>query len=223
LSTNDRETADVGREHGEGKPHARAARIRNSIPARLDELVGRAEALYDDSRGTWFVAAALIDRSELALAAELLSAAAESADRWTEAAVLSSRAKLAHTDGDLAALGRDGTRCAEIFAELGDRWGRLRASDWVGGLAELTGEYDRAGPARRGVRRGAGDGCPAGRDRRARRHRIGRRLLRAGGRRPVARHRDRLRLTAALIARVTRSSARQRIDTVRHDNMTGTH
>ncbi|MBM0240418.1 transcriptional regulator, partial [Micromonospora sp. ATA32] len=99
---------------------------------------------YDDSRGTWFVAAALIDRSELTLAAELLSAAGKTADRWTEAAVLSSRAKLAHAGGDLAALERDGTRCAEIFAELGDRWGRLQATDWVGGLAELTGEYDRA-------------------------------------------------------------------------------
>lgn len=50
---------------------------------------------YDDRHGTWFVAAALIDYSELTLAAELLSAAGESADRWTEAAVLSSRAKLA--------------------------------------------------------------------------------------------------------------------------------
>ncbi|MET8047375.1 BTAD domain-containing putative transcriptional regulator [Streptosporangium sp. NPDC005286] len=130
---------------GDMSAQARAAAWRVGFALLQGDQMETADiSAYDDSRGTWFVAAALIDRSELALAAELLSAAGESADRWTEAAVLSSRAKLAHADGDLAALGRDGTRCAEIFAELGDRWGRLQASDWVGGLAELTGEYDRA-------------------------------------------------------------------------------
>ncbi|WP_407566688.1 BTAD domain-containing putative transcriptional regulator [Polymorphospora sp. A560] len=109
-------------------------------PAEARAAVARAA----DPRVTWFVAYALVDRGELDLAAELLSVAADAGDRWTEAAVLSSRAKLAHAAGDLAALERDATRCARLFAELGDRWGRLQATDWVGGLADLRGEYDRA-------------------------------------------------------------------------------
>ena len=84
----------------------------------------------------------MIDRSDLALASELLPTAL--ADPWTEAAVLSSRAKLAHATGDLAALERTATRSAALFAELGDRWGRLQATDWVGGLAEMRGEHERA-------------------------------------------------------------------------------
>nr|ASV46777.1 putative ATPase [uncultured bacterium] len=99
---------------------------------------------HADGRATWFVASALIDRGELALAAALLDDALVSGDRWTEAAVFSSRAKLAHAAGDLAALERDGARSAEMFAGIGDRWGRLQATDWVGGLAEMTGGYDRA-------------------------------------------------------------------------------
>ena len=51
---------------------------------------------------------------------------------------------LAHAAGDLAALERDSNRSAELFAEIGDRWGRLQAADWVGGRYELIGEYDRA-------------------------------------------------------------------------------
>ncbi|MFC8848256.1 MULTISPECIES: hypothetical protein [unclassified Micromonospora] len=64
-----------------------------------------------DGRAAWFVAHALIDRSELALAAELLPA---------------------------------GSRSAVLFAAIGDRWGRLQATDWVGGLAEMRGEHERA-------------------------------------------------------------------------------
>ncbi|HEV8560434.1 MAG TPA: hypothetical protein VGR06_29225 [Actinophytocola sp.] len=99
---------------------------------------------YADSRVTWFVAHALIDRSELALASALLDDALGGGDEWTAAAVLVSRAKLAHAAGDLAALERDGNRSAGLFAGLGDLWGRLQATDWVGGLAELIGDYDRA-------------------------------------------------------------------------------
>ncbi|MDZ5441687.1 BTAD domain-containing putative transcriptional regulator [Micromonospora sp. 4G57] len=130
---------------GDSSAQARAAAWRVGFALLQGDRLETADiSAYDDSRGTWFVAAALIHRSELTRAAELLAAAEGSADRWTAAAVLSSRAKLAHAAGDLAALDRDGTRCAQLFAELGDRWGRLQASDWVGGLAELTGEYDRA-------------------------------------------------------------------------------
>ncbi len=95
-----------------------------------------------DGRATWFTANAVLDRSDVALASELLSMAAD--DRWTEAAVLSSRAKLAHAAGDLPALETAASRSAALFAELGDRWGRLQANDWVGGLAEMRGEHARA-------------------------------------------------------------------------------
>ncbi|XVV09990.1 AfsR/SARP family transcriptional regulator [Actinoplanes sp. CA-131856] len=100
-----------------------------------------------DGRSAWFVAHAVLDRGDLALAAELLP------DRydgpWTEAAVLTSRAMLAHAAGDLAALEAAATRGDALFAELGDRWGRLRASDWVGGLAEFRGEDERAAAVHR--------------------------------------------------------------------------
>ncbi|MGV9213849.1 BTAD domain-containing putative transcriptional regulator [Micromonospora sp. RB23] len=95
-----------------------------------------------DGRGAWFAANALIDTSDLALAAELLPSAA--ADTWTEAATLASRAKMAHVGGDQAALERTATRSAALFAETGDRWGRLQATEWVGGLAEMRGDHERA-------------------------------------------------------------------------------
>lgn len=95
-----------------------------------------------DGRATWFTANAVLDRGDVGLASDLLDAAG--GDRWTEAAVLSTRAKLAHAAGDLAALDSAATRSADLFAELGDRWGRLQANDWVGGLAEMKGEHERA-------------------------------------------------------------------------------
>ncbi|MEH1096534.1 BTAD domain-containing putative transcriptional regulator [Micromonospora sp. CPCC 205739] len=100
-----------------------------------------------DGRAAWFVANAVIDRSDLALADELLPSAVD--DPWTEAAVLSSRAKVAHATGDLAALERAGTRSAALFAGIGDRWGRLQATDWVGGLAEMQGDHERAAALQR--------------------------------------------------------------------------
>jgi predicted ATPase/DNA-binding SARP family transcriptional activator len=134
---------------GDAAAHARAAVWRAGFALLqgapiVPSAIRGAVSGYADSRATWFVASALIERSELALAAALLDDALASADRWTEAAVLSSRAKLAHAAGDLAALERDGARSAEMFAGIGDRWGRLQATDWVGGLAEMTGDYDRA-------------------------------------------------------------------------------
>ncbi|MET0418313.1 MAG: transcriptional regulator, partial [Actinoplanes sp.] len=97
-----------------------------------------------DPRARWFVASGLLERSELTTAAAMLEEILESCDTWTEAAALSSRAMLAHAASDLAALERDSTRSAKLFAELGDRWGRLQAADWLGGLADIRGEYDRA-------------------------------------------------------------------------------
>ncbi|MET8311322.1 BTAD domain-containing putative transcriptional regulator [Micromonospora sp. NPDC005173] len=108
------------------------------VPAEL-----RAALAGDpDGRGAWFAATAVIDHSDLALASELLPTAV--ADPWTEAAVLSSRAKIAHANGDQAALEHAATRSAALFASIGDRWGRLQATEWVGGLADMRGEHERA-------------------------------------------------------------------------------
>ncbi|MBQ0904516.1 BTAD domain-containing putative transcriptional regulator [Micromonospora sp. U21] len=96
-----------------------------------------------DGRAAWFAASAVIEHSDLALAAELLPGAS-AADPWTEAAVLSSRAKIAHANGDQAALESAATRSAALFAGIGDRWGRLQATEWMGGLADMRGEHERA-------------------------------------------------------------------------------
>ena len=104
-------------------------------------------ALDPAGRAAWFVANAVLDRGDLALAAALLPE--EFDDSWTEAAVLASRAMLAHAAGDLSALEAAATRSDALFAELGDRWGRLRASDWLGGLAEFRGQQERAAAVHR--------------------------------------------------------------------------
>jgi hypothetical protein len=104
-------------------------------------------ALDPKGRSAWFVADAVLDRGDLALAAALLPE--EFDDAWTEAAVLASRAMLAHAAGDLSALDAAATRSDALFAELGDRWGRLRAGDWLGGLAEFRGRNERAAAVHR--------------------------------------------------------------------------
>jgi hypothetical protein len=43
--------------------------------------------------------------------------------------------------GDLAALGRDGLRSAEIFRRLGDRWGEMQTIPPLATLAEIRGSY----------------------------------------------------------------------------------
>ncbi|MEU7612965.1 BTAD domain-containing putative transcriptional regulator [Micromonospora sp. NPDC049204] len=104
--------------------------------------VRAAVAVDPGGHAAWFAANAVIEHGDLALASELLPTAP--VDRWTEAAVLTSRAHLAHANGDQATLERTATRSAALFADLGDRWGRLRATEWVGGLADMRGEHERA-------------------------------------------------------------------------------
>ncbi|MEU6714586.1 BTAD domain-containing putative transcriptional regulator [Nonomuraea sp. NPDC046802] len=109
---------------------------------------------YDDplgrARAEWFLATAIIDFGDEAATGELLERALETfttiGDQWGEAAVLSTRAMLAHMRGDPAALEHDARRGAELFGELGDDWGVLQATDWLIGLADMTG--DRAEAAR---------------------------------------------------------------------------
>jgi predicted ATPase/DNA-binding SARP family transcriptional activator len=65
-------------------------------------------------------------------------------DPWATAVALAVRCKLHHVRGDLDGIERDGNRSCTLFRELGDRWGLLLVDEWLGGLAELRGEYEKA-------------------------------------------------------------------------------
>lgn len=58
--------------------------------------------------------------------------------------MLAVRAKLAHVRADLPGLEADAGRSAELFRELGDRWGVLQATEWQAAIADLTGDGKRA-------------------------------------------------------------------------------
>lgn len=109
----------------------------------LSALKGR-----DRARAEWFLAYTRTDLGDVDGADALLTSALrtfqDTGDRWGEAAVLASRAKLAHVRGDLAGIARDGQRSLDLFTEVGDLWGRLQATDWLGARAELVGEHDDA-------------------------------------------------------------------------------
>jgi predicted ATPase/DNA-binding SARP family transcriptional activator len=109
------------------------------------------------ARAEWFLAAAIIDFGDTAMTGDLLARALdrfrEAGDRWGEAAVLSTRAMLAHMRGDVVALEADARRGAELFGALGDDWGVLQATDWLIGLADMTGDHAEAARlAREGLR-----------------------------------------------------------------------
>jgi predicted ATPase/DNA-binding SARP family transcriptional activator len=120
-------------------------------PERVAEVLRGYEEVTDPiarARAEWFLATATIDFGDQAATGELLARALETfratGDRWGEAAVLSTRAMLAHMRGDLAALEHDARRSAELFGELGDDWGVVQATDWLIGLADLTGDHAEA-------------------------------------------------------------------------------
>lgn len=131
---------------GDPEQEARAAPWRVGFALSQGEVIApddvrAAVAVDPDSPAAWFAANAAIEHGDLALVSELLPT---TADPWTEAAVLTSLAHIAHANGDQSTLERTATRSAALFADLGDRWGRLRATDWVGGLADMRGEHERA-------------------------------------------------------------------------------
>lgn len=100
------------------------------------------------ARAEWFLGHATFDLGDAAVTARLLDDAgagfAATGDRWGEAAVLTLRAGVAHVHGDPAAMDAAASGAARIFAELGDGWGVLQATDWLIGQAGLAGDYDRA-------------------------------------------------------------------------------
>jgi predicted ATPase len=115
--------------------HAVAVRAVDSI----DDVVTRA-------RVTWFLAETGAI-SDLAGTRELLDRAladGRGGDRWTEATALITQARLAHVRADTHALEHAAERAAELFADIGDRWGQMQANCWLGGLAELVADHERA-------------------------------------------------------------------------------
>ncbi|MFD0902914.1 BTAD domain-containing putative transcriptional regulator [Actinomadura sediminis] len=120
-------------------------------PARSAAALRAADATGDPHLAAWarwFLAFAGSDVDDVTavgpVLAEALAAFRAAGDAWGEAAALLLRAKHAHVRSDLAALERDAGRAAALFGDLGDRWGRLQATEWLGGLAELTGDFDGA-------------------------------------------------------------------------------
>lgn len=118
----------------------------------------RAETTSADARSRWLLAFARcgFDHTprEAARVDALLAEFRAAGDRWGEAATLSTRATRALYRGDLPALRRDATRSAELFHELGDRWGQLQASEQLGVLAEIAADYEEAARLQRdGMRR----------------------------------------------------------------------
>ncbi|GAA1555500.1 BTAD domain-containing putative transcriptional regulator [Kribbella hippodromi] len=99
-----------------------------------------------DARGLWWIAYAASDAGDLAMCMTLLERALKGFDDdpWGVAAVLLARAKHAHVRADLPALFADASESARRFRELGDGWGGLQATSWLGAHAELVGDFDEA-------------------------------------------------------------------------------
>ncbi len=99
-------------------------------------------------RAAWFLAFARVGFGETShVAAELTPLLEEfraTGDTWGLAAALGTRASKAIYDGDLPALRANAVESAALFAELGDRWGHLRATEQLGVLAEIAGDYPEA-------------------------------------------------------------------------------
>ncbi|MFQ6326315.1 BTAD domain-containing putative transcriptional regulator [Nocardia sp. CWNU-33] len=103
----------------------------------VDNPAGRA-------RAELFLAFSALESGDLpeleALVRRALPVCEQLGDRWGIAAAHVALAKSAHSRVDLTALEHNAHSAARIFAEIDDRWGRLQAAEWLGGLAELTGD-----------------------------------------------------------------------------------
>ncbi|MER7049456.1 BTAD domain-containing putative transcriptional regulator [Streptomyces jumonjinensis] len=103
-------------------------------------------------RARWFLGLAHLHMGDADTGGELTGQALRgfraTDDRWGVAAALSGVAKCAMFRGDLvaarAAASDSAARFAARFAALGDRWGRVQASDQLAYAAEVSGEYESA-------------------------------------------------------------------------------
>ncbi|GIG89799.1 BTAD domain-containing putative transcriptional regulator [Plantactinospora endophytica] len=145
------EVPDAVRATAEAWHAGLAMRQGQAGPEQAAEVLRGYEKVADplgQARAEWFLAASIIDFGDVIASGELLARALETfraaGDRWGEAAVLSTRAMLAHWRADPVALEADARRGAELFGELGDDWGVLQATDWLIGHADLTGDWAEA-------------------------------------------------------------------------------
>ncbi len=72
---------------------------------------------------------------------DVLARARKVSDRWIEAAALAERAEHHLDDGDVFAARTDAQRSSEIFLDLGDRWGLLRANASLARAAEADFDH----------------------------------------------------------------------------------
>ncbi|MBF6469820.1 winged helix-turn-helix domain-containing protein [Nocardia beijingensis] len=125
-------------EFGDG--HAKRAAV-FALYDTVDDPAGRA-------RAELFLGFSALESGDVleleALLRKALAVCAELGDRWGVASAHVALAKAAHNRVDLPELERHARTAARLFAELDDRWGRLQAAEWLGGLAELTGELAAA-------------------------------------------------------------------------------
>ncbi|SFO83233.1 BTAD domain-containing putative transcriptional regulator [Amycolatopsis rubida] len=100
------------------------------------------------ARAKWFIGYALSTVADLPgaepLTLDALAAFEAADDRWGIAAASGDRASQALSRGEIAEAWRYADRCAELFAEIGDKWGQLQAIFARGALGSLAGNYARA-------------------------------------------------------------------------------
>ncbi|MFD2473617.1 BTAD domain-containing putative transcriptional regulator [Amycolatopsis silviterrae] len=100
------------------------------------------------ARAKWFLGYALSTVADLPgaepLTLDALAAFEATGDRWGIAAASGDRASQALARGDIAGARRYADRCADLFAEIGDKWGQLQAIFAQGTLGTLSGDYARS-------------------------------------------------------------------------------
>jgi predicted ATPase/DNA-binding SARP family transcriptional activator len=115
--------------------------LRQTALADHDDPFARAKAEWLLSHVHWAYGDLALNRRRVDRA---LTVFRKREDRWFTAAALATRANLALGHGDLVALERDAVESVALFAELGDPWGRLEASDALVRRAEIAGDYAEA-------------------------------------------------------------------------------
>ncbi|MEW1614501.1 MULTISPECIES: BTAD domain-containing putative transcriptional regulator [unclassified Streptomyces] len=108
----------------------------------------RAEQTVERARAEWFLGFAQWTVGALSAGERSVQRALRDfrvlRDPWGTAAALSSRAALALGRGDLAALHGNALEAHDHFVELGENWGKLKATETLSVLAEINGDYERA-------------------------------------------------------------------------------
>jgi predicted ATPase/DNA-binding SARP family transcriptional activator len=119
--------------------------------AAVESAVESAEAINDlalKARAVWFLGYIMSTVGALPAGEHLTNLALAGFrsldDHWGIAAALSDRVSQAMAKGDFVTAERDAARCADLFHELGDRWGQLQACFALGTLASTSGDYDKA-------------------------------------------------------------------------------